>query len=408
MSKSRPTILQIIPQLDTGGAERTVLEMADAIVQSGGRALVLCEPGRLVGEARAHGAEVIEFPAKTKNPARILLNARRIATLIEREGIDIVHARSRAPAWSAYLAAKKTGTAFVTTYHGAYSEKGRLKNYYNGVMARSHIVIANSRYTADIIKTRYGTPDERVRVIYRGIDEARFAVTAIEPERIAALRVQWGVPAQARIVLQVARLTAWKGQAVVVEALRELMKRTDNSTYRDVHVVMAGDAQGRGGYVEGLREAVAAARLEDRVHIVGHVDDVPAAYLAAHVTVVASTEPEAFGRAAAEAQAMGCPIIATRIGAPPETVKAAPEVARSEITGWLIPPGDAPALAAALADALGMDAGERAELGARARRHVHRSFTLANLQRQTLEVYDGLIGSNLAARFEEVRHRRLS
>jgi glycosyltransferase involved in cell wall biosynthesis len=135
---------------------------------------------------------------------------------------------------------------------------------------------------------------------------------------------------------------------------------------------------------------------------------VPAAYLAAHVTVVASTEPEAFGRAAAEAQAMGCPIIATRIGAPPETVKAAPEVARSEITGWLIPPGDAPALAAALADALGMDAGERAELGARARRHVHRSFTLANLQRQTLEVYDGLIGSNLAARFEEVRHRRLS
>ena len=407
MSQERPTILQVIPQLDTGGAERTVVEVADAIVRSGGRALVICQDGRMIAEAREAGAEIIAFPAKTKNPARILWNAQRIVALVERERVDILHARSRAPAWSAYLAARRTGVAFVTTYHGAYSESGRLKNLYNGVMARSDIVIANSQYTAELIRQRYGTPEARVRVIYRGIDAKRFDATQIQPERIARLRTSWGVPPQARVVLQVARLTSWKGQAVLIAALRTLFQHADQlQGLDDVHVVLAGDAQGRGAYVADLKQHIATAGLGARVHLVGHVDDVPAAYLAAHVTVVASTEPEAFGRAAVESQAMGCPVIATRIGAPPETVKALPAVAIEDKTGWLVAPNDPQELAAALIEALGLDEGERAELGARARRHVHAAFSLDSLKHQTLRVYDQLIGSHLSQNFAADRQRQ--
>lgn len=400
LSQSSPTILQVIPQLDTGGAERTVVEVADAIVRAGGRALVICQLGRMIAEAREVGAEIIAFPAKTKNPARILWNARTIAALVEREHVDIIHARSRAPAWSAYLAARQTGVAFVTTYHGAYSEIGRIKKLYNGVMARSDVVIANSNYTAGLIRQRYGTPEARIRVIYRGIDAMRFDATRIEPERIAKLRTSWGVPPQARVILQVARLTSWKGQVVLVDALGALFGRADPlHELKDIHVVLAGDAQGRDGYVASLRQQISAAGLGERVHLVGHVDDVPAAYLAAHVTVVASTEPEAFGRAAVEAQAMGCPVIATRIGAPPETVKAEPVVGSADRTGWLVAPNDPQELAAALLEAFGLNAVERADLGARARRHVHASFSLDSLKHQTLTVYDELIGSRLAQNF---------
>jgi glycosyltransferase involved in cell wall biosynthesis len=408
LSKDRPIILQVIPQLDTGGAERTVVEVSDAVVRAGGRALVLCQSGRLIGEAREAGAEIIEFPAKTKNPARILWNAQRIAALVEREHVDVVHARSRAPAWSAFLAARRTGVAFVTTYHGAYAEKGRAKSLYNSVMARSDVVIANSRYTADLIRQRYATPETRIRVIYRGIDADRFDATRIEPERIAALRTQWGVPPRARVILHVARLTSWKGQSVVIGAMAQLIQQSEHGgKMDDVHVVLAGDAQGRDGYVGELRRLIEAVGLQGRVHLVGHVEDVPAAYLAAHVTVVASTEPEAFGRAAVEAQAMGCPVIATRIGAPPETVKAEPAFARSEMTGWLVEPGSLTELASALSDALDLDDGGRAGLGARARRHAHGAFSLDSLKRDTLAVYDGLIGSRLADTFEADRRRRL-
>ena len=187
--------------------------MSEAITKAGGRSLVVCTRAAWSPKRAPRVPDIIELPLKTKNPAQILMNARRIANLAEREGVDIIHARSRAPAWSAYLAARRTGLAFVTTYHGAYAEKGRLKNLYNSVMARSHVVIANSNYTADLIRERYHTPPERIRVIYRGIDAARFDATRIEPERIADLRMAWGVPASARVVLQVARLTTWKGQA---------------------------------------------------------------------------------------------------------------------------------------------------------------------------------------------------
>lgn len=397
MAPTRPTILQVIPELDTGGAERTTIEIAAAITRAGGRALVLSEGGRLEADLAAAGGELVRCPAGTKNPFRMLANAGRISRIIAAENVDLVHARSRAPAWSALLATRRSRHPFVTTYHGAYNETNAAKRAYNAVMAKGDITIANSRYTARLVASRYGTPEDRLRVVYRGVDGTLFDPGAIAPARIAALRAAWKVGADAPLVLHAARLTGWKGQTVVVEAARLLRER---GALGDAHVILAGDAQGREIYRKGLAAAIAAAGLGGRVHLVGHVADMAAAFRTAHVAVVASIEPEAFGRAATEAEAVACPVIATRIGAPPETVLAPPDVAPEAATGWLVPPGNAAALADVLAEALALSAESRAAMGERARRHVLAAFSLAAMQRQTLAVYDSLLGTHLAEAFE--------
>ncbi len=394
MAEKRPTILQIIPELDTGGAELSTIEIAGAIEAAGGRAIVLSEGGRLVQRLRDAGAELNFFPAAAKSPIRLLWNAHRIADIVRRQRVDLIHARSRAPAWSGLLAARRTHVPFVTTYHGAYSEKNAAKRLYNSVMARGDAVIANSHYTADLVRMRYGTPSSRLHVIYRGLDADAFDPNQIAPERIKALRSKWGVGPDTRIVLQAARLTGWKGQGVLIEAVR-LLQAQDK--FGNAVVVLAGDPQGRTSYAASLLQAIRTAGLEGRVRMVGHVDDMPAAFCTAHVAVVASTEPEAFGRAATEAQAAATPIIATDIGAPPETVLSVQRFGADKATGWLVPPSDAARLADALAAALVLTPEERTSMGARARAHVTESFSLAGMKRQTLEVYDQLLGTHLAA-----------
>lgn len=398
MQPGAPTILQITPRLDTGGAELSTIEITDAIVRGGGRALVATEGGRLASRITENGGEIVPFPAGTKNPIRILANARALERLIRMRGIDLVHARSRAPAWSALIAARRAGIPFITTYHGAYAEKGRLKRLYNSVMARAGVVIANSHYTAGLIRERYGTPEARIRVIHRGVDRALFRPEAVAADRVEALRQSWNVRPEQPVILQAARLTSWKGQRVLIDAVGHLHRHGLTS---DCVVVFAGDAQGRDGYQASLAEAVRAHGLMDRVRFAGHVADIAAAYLAAHVTVVASTEPEAFGRSAIEAQAMGCPVISTCLGAPPETVLAAPRVAHRDSTGWLVAPGDPLALADALEIALGLPADARTAMGRRAQAHVGRHFTLDSMKRATLAVYDEQLNRGLLQRYSE-------
>ena len=396
MPNDRPTILQIIPRLDAGGAELSVMEIAAAVARAGGRALVLAEPGRLAANVTAVGGEVLAFPAATKNPLSMLANARRIAAIVAREKVDLIHARSRAPAWSALAAARRARLPFVTTYHGAYAETNALKRLYNGVMARGDVVIANSRYTADLIAARYATPRQRIEVIHRGVDTAAFDPARIGADRVSALRQRWGIAPHQRVILHAARLTRWKGQGVLIDAAARLQA---HGRLQDAVVVLAGDAQGRDGYVESLRGQIVRLGLQQHVRLVGHVDDIAAAYLAAHVTVVASTEPEAFGRAAIEAAAVACPVIATGIGAPPETVLAEPAAANDATTGWLVAPGDTEALARCLAEVLALAPAARAAVGERARRHAMANFSIAVMQLGTLGVYDRLLGTSLQARF---------
>lgn len=394
MGLKRPTILQIIPELATGGAELSAIEIAAAVVRAGGRAIVLSEGGRMADRLAAVGGELVIFPAATKNPMKLLANASAIERIARKENVDLIHARSRAPAWSAFIAARRTKLPFVTTYHGIYNEKGRAKRLYNSVMARGDIVIANSRYTADIVKKRYATPEERIRVIYRGVDLDAFDPAVVSAERVKKLRDKWGVIDGQRIVLHAARLTKWKGQGDVIAAAARIRDQV-----RDCVFILAGDAQGRDDYRQGLLDQIASAGLEGIVRLVGHVDDIPAAFAASHIAFVASNEPEAFGRAAAEAQAMACPVISTNIGAPPETVLAPPRVTANDRTGWLVAPSDIDDYESVLLEALSLGDAERAEIGARARRHVMEMFSTFKMQRLTLAVYDELLKTSMQLTF---------
>lgn len=391
-----PTILQIIPRLDTGGAELATIEITDAIVRAGGRALVVTAGGRMADRVTSAGGEIIKLDAGTKNPARIWTNAARLVDIARREHVDLIHARSRAPAWSALIAARRIEKPFVTTYHGAYAENDPFKRLYNSVMARGDVTIANSQYTADLIRARYRTPPERIAVIPRGVDIARFDQRVISAERKAKLAAAWGIQADSRVVLHAARLTGWKGQTILIDAMAQLSASGRAGT---AFVVLAGDAQGRESYVRDLHARAAAAGIADRIKLVGHVDDIAAAYALAYVTVVASIEPEAFGRAAAEALAVGCPVITTNLGAPPEIVLAEPAASRNAITGWVVPVSAA-GLVSALEAALTMPDAQRAAMGIRASADIRARFTLDRMKRDTLAVYDRLLATTMAERLK--------
>jgi len=380
----------------------SAIEMAEAVTLSGGACLVASEGGRMETALAEADAELVRLPLATKNPLRMAANIRALRRLIRARRVALVHGRSRAPAWSALAAARLAGVPFVTTYHGAYNQKSWLKGFYNSVMARGDIVIANSHYTAELLIRRHGALPERVRVVHRGVDVDRFADEAVSPQRIMDLRDAWGVGPDQRIVLQIARLTRWKGQDVLIRAAAQVLKQPDMA---DVTVVLAGDAQGRNEYENSLRAAIAANGLDGRIKLVGHVADVPAACRAAEIVIVASREAEAFGRASAEAQAAERPVIVTDKGALPETLLPSGRVADGEATGWLVPPDDPAALAERLAEALCLPRARLQEMGERGRRHVSTRFTTRAMQRATLEVYDSLLGSALIPRFDDEASR---
>ena len=388
------TILQVVPRLDAGGSELATLEIAQALRRAGARALVATEGGRLARAIEKAGGEIVTLPVASKNPLTILANARRLFRLAEREGVDLLHARSRAPAWSALLAARRSLRPFVTTYHGAYGDAGPFKRAYNSVMRRADRIIANSRYTASVVESRDANASERIRVIYRGVDASAFDPSSLPSGAVEKLRSDWGVSPGTKIVLHAARLTGIKGQRDLIAAAAELHR---NGALQDAVVILAGG--GREDYREELENRIAGHGLGEKVKLVGHCADMPAAYLASHVALTISTVPETFGRTSVEAQAMGCPVIVPDFGALPETILA-PEQDPQGFTGWLVPPRDVSALASCIRQALELPAAMRAEIGARARAFVLATFSLKRMQELTLGVYDELLGTELAARFE--------
>jgi glycosyltransferase involved in cell wall biosynthesis len=385
------TILQILPELSTGGAEQTTIDIAAALAEAGARALVASESGRLVSELQAKGGIWVPFPAKTKNPISMVLHVRRLAKLILAEQVTLIHARSRAPAWVAQGAARITKKPFVTTFHGSYSAKGVLKQRYNSVMAQGDLVIANSGYTADLIAKLYPASVPKTRIIYRGIDLRAFSPTAIDPMRVQAVRREWGVAPDERIVLLAARLSPWKGHKILVEAARLLTAKGLSG----VKFIFAGDPQGRTSYVREIDQEIAKAQLQGVVRRVGHWSDMPAAHLASSVVVVPSTEPEAFGRVTIEAQAIGTPTVVSDLGAAPETVLAPPEVEPQARTGWRVAPNDARALADAIEDALSYGASARDMLAFRSRSFVQMYFSVDRMCSETLAAYVALLAQRV-------------
>ncbi|WBQ12051.1 glycosyltransferase family 4 protein [Hyphomonadaceae bacterium BL14] len=370
-------ILQLIPELDAGGAERTTVEIAEAVTRAGGRCLVASRGGRLEGALAQAGGELVRLDMKSKNPVTLWRNAGRLARLIKAEHVGIVHARSRAPAWSGRWAARRAGAHFVTTYHGTYSSGSALKRAYNAVMASGERVIANSHFIAGHVRAEHGVGEDRLRIIPRGVDLDVFDPGTVSAERIAQMRARWGAQPEEAVILLPGRLTRWKGQAFMIGALAGW-----DRAERGVRLVCVGDAQGRDAYQDALATAAQAAGVT--LALPGHESDMATAYLAADVVVCPSLQPEAFGRTAAEAQAMGAPVIAADHG-------GAREVVADGQTGWRAAPGDLEAWRAALHTALSLSLEARAALAGRARARAAELFSKQALQETTLQVYRELL-----------------
>ena len=373
----RRTVLQVLPALETGGVERSTVDIAQALVAAGWGALVASAGGPMENELRRVGADHWQLPLSGKNPFVIRANVARLEALIEGEGVDLIHARSRAPAWSALYAARRTGRPFITTFHGAYNFNNPLKRLYNSVMARGDRVIANSAFIDEHMARHYHPDPARVRVVPRGIDFERFDPERVDDGRMVRLAEHWRLPDGAPAVLLPGRLSRWKGHQVLIEALAQLDRP-------DVRCLLVGSDQGRHAYHRELQKQIKAHGLDDSVHIVDHCDDMPAAYMLADVVVSASLDPEAFGRVAVEAQAMGRPTIATDHGGARETMVDGE-------TGWLTKPGNIRALSAALAAALDLDPSARQALAARAMARVRAKFSKQSMCEATLAIYGELL-----------------
>jgi glycosyltransferase involved in cell wall biosynthesis len=376
------TLLQVVPELETGGAEQTTIDVARAVIDAGGKALVATRGGRMTARLEADGGRLAQMPVQSKNPLVMLGNAARLVDLIRNEGVSLVHARSRAPAFSALWAAQTTNTPFVATYHGVYKAGSGLKRWYNAVMTRGDLVIANSDYTRDHVLAEHHVDPDKVVAIPRGIDLDRFNPSWVTPDRLSALRDGWGIAPddQRTRFLLAGRLTRLKGHTTIIEAAARLKAKARN----DFLILFVGDDQGRTGYGEELAKAVADADLADRISIVGHCDDMPAAYLLGDIAILPTTVPESFGRAAVEPQAMGRPVIASNHGGTTETVVEG-------LTGWLVPPENAEAWAKAMERAIDIGAAKRSEMGLAGMSRTRQLYRVDAMCAATLAAYERVL-----------------
>ena len=371
------TVMQVLPALVQGGVERGTVEIAGAIVAAGGRAIVVSAGGPMVHDLTRVGAEHVLLPVDSKNPLTMFSNVGLLEKLIKEFSVDIVHARSRAPAWSAWKAAKNAGVRFVTTFHGTYSSGNMFKRYYNSVMCRGDRVIAISNFIAGHIRRLYGIEASRIRVIHRGVDLDRFDSSRVSAERVVALANAWRLSDGLPVVMLPGRLTRWKGQTIFIEAIARLGRR-------DIRCLLVGSHQGRTGYKSELEALIEKHDLGEIVRIVDNCKDMPAAYMLSDVVVSASTDPEAFGRVVAEAQALGRPVIASDHGGARETVIEGK-------TGWLVPPGDVDGLKDAIDRALSLDPSARKLTAIDAVENVRAHFSKASMCAKTLDVYNEVL-----------------
>lgn len=351
------------------------LDVAAAVARAGGRSLVASSGGALEGELEASGSRLIRLPAQSKNPLILAANAARLAGVVRREHVSLIHVRSRAPAFSALSAARATQVPMVATYHGIYGARWRLKRWYNAIMTRGDLVIANSQFTQAHVIAEHGLDPAHVAIVPEGVDVDRFDPAAVSAARVAAVRTTWGLrDKDARTVILLAgRLTRLKGQRLLVEALGRMRER-------DEAVLVLAGGGGGAEYRTEIEAAAAVAGLGRQVIFAGPVADMPAAYLAADFVVAPSTQPESFGRTVVEAGAMRRPVVAAAHGGPAETV------VHGE-TGWLVAPGDVEAWTAALRAAVAQPAPERLAMGEAARARVKRLYSLSRMCEATFAVY---------------------
>ncbi len=374
--------LQVLPSLIAGGVERGTIDVAQALVNAGWTALVASTGGPMVRELERVGATHIPLPLKSKSPLNIRHNIDALSDVIRDHNVSVVHARSRAPAWSAKHAAQRMNIPFVTTFHGTYGlGPFGLKKAYNRVMASGDLVIAISEFIRAHLLDHYGVPLEKIRLIHRGVDTQSYDPSYVTSVRLIQLAQKWRLSESTRVIMLPGRISGWKGHRLLIDALSVMKTRQPNNN--DLRCMMVGPTE-TPALVDALLSYAEEKGVSGWVQIVQDCNDIPAAYMITDVAVSASTDPEAFGRVVAEAQAMGRPVVAPAHG-------AAPEIIEPGVTGWLFTPRDPVSLADALERTLSLTQPERERLGARAMERVRKQFNKTDMCAKTLAVYDEVL-----------------
>ncbi len=380
------TILQIVPPLAAGGDERSTLAVAEALVEAGARALVASDPGQLASELHAVGGLHVPFPAATKNPLALSLNVRRLTRIMESERVELVHARSRAAAWTALGACRKLKRATVTSFVGAGAGSSRRTSFESAV-ADGDLVIAPSQYAADRAAEIFPAAWTRLRVVRPGIDLSRLGRESVGRERVTKVREAWGAEAHVRVVLAPARLAAGRGQRTLIEAAALIKGRGVD----DVRFVIAGDGA-KPAFARELDALAAERGVASLIARTGAPSDLQAAFIGATVVVFPATESEGVTRTIIEAAAMGALTIVSDVGPAREIIAAPPYAATAARTGWLVPPNDATALAEAIEAAFTLGASAREAARRRAHAHVAQHYSIESMTRDTLSVYAEALG----------------
>ena len=377
-------VLQVIPKLGYGGAETGCYDIAHYLPENNCKSFIVTSGGELIKFVDKKKVKIIRLPVHSKNPILILFNAIILVGIILIFNISIVHARSRAPAWSCLLATKLTKRKFVTTFHGTYNFKSKFKKFYNSIMLRSDLIIAGSNFIFSHIKENYSellNVKKKFLVIFRGINVDYFDCTTTLENDEKKLLKDWQINKEKKIILMPGRLTSWKGQQLFIEAINLVKVELG---YEAFHAVILGNDQGRDLYKKKLIRLTEQHRLTDQIKFIDHCKNMALAYKISDIVVSASIEPEAFGRVAVEAQSMEKIIIASNIGGSNETII-------NNETGLLFESGDAKSLSKKIIQALTMDESSTKLMGKEGRKNVIKKFNVEKMCFSTYSEYKRLL-----------------
>ena len=383
---SKIKILQVIPKLGYGGAETGCFDLAHYLHEHNCKSYIVTSGGPLLKYINKKKVKILRLPVQSKNPILIFLNSILLTLIIFFLNVDIVHARSRAPAWSCLIATKLTRRKFVTTFHGTYNFKSDLKKWYNSVMVRSDLIIAGSNFIFSHIKENYSkylSNKKKFLVIFRGINTDYFNPKKIKESDKNLLKKKWNITDEKKIILLPGRLTEWKGQEMFIEAISLLKK---NLSEIEFIAVILGSDQGRKIYKKKLIRLVEQHRLSGNVIFVDHLELMPIAYEISTVIVSSSIEPEAFGRVSVEAQSMEKPIVASNIGGSNETII-------NDKTGFLFKAGDSKNLSEKLKEVLNLSELTLNGIGAEGRKNIIAKFNVEKMCNTTYSEYKKLINA---------------
>ena len=377
-------VLQVIPRLGYGGAETGCYDIAHYLAEQNCGSFIVTSGGELLKFIKKNKVKVFKLPVHSKNPLMIILNTIMMTFLILIKKINIVHARSRAPAWSCYFACLITNTIFVTTFHGTYNYKSKLKKFYNSIMLRSKLTIAGSNFIFGHINDNYNeylNKHKKLRVIFRGINIDYFNSKNISILKQEKLKREWSLDPNKFTILMPGRLTYWKGQEKFIEALNILI---EDYNFTNFHAILLGSDQGRKVYSKKLFSLVERYSLSKKISFINHCGEMPLAYSLADVVVSASIEPEAFGRVAVESQSMGKPVIASNIGGSKETVL-------NKKTGFLYKHDDPRELAKSLNTVIQLNQEELKLMGNEGRKNITKKFDVESMCESNLREYKKLL-----------------